>query len=93
MSRIEVQPTGMQVDLDQNGRCASWQRANPGRSVWVAVNEQAVRECTGPNGKPTVAQFCAFAVLTDGRRVKTLSSAKVDYCNELYDDWSEERTA
>ena len=83
----------MQVDLDQNGRCAAWQRANPGRSVWVMVNKEAVRECTGPNGKPTVAQFCAFAVLTDGRRVKTLSSAKVDYCNELFAAWSEQRTA
>ncbi len=93
VSRIEVQPSGMQVDLDQNGRCAAWQRANPGRSVWVMVNKEAVRECTGPNGKPTVAQFCAFAVLTDGRRVKTLSSAKVDYCNELFAAWSEQRTA
>ncbi len=64
VSRIEVQPAGMQVDLDQNGRCAAWQRANPGRSVWVKVNKEAVRECTGSNGKPTVAQFCAFAVLT-----------------------------
>ncbi len=93
VSRIEVQPSGMQVDLDVNGRCAAWQRRNPGRSVWVKVNEQAVPECTGPNGKPTVAQFCAFAVLKDGRRVMTLSSEKVDYCGELFRKWREERTA
>lgn len=93
VSRIEVQPSGMQVDLDLNGRCAIWQRQNPGRSVWVVVNQQAVRECTGPNGKPTVAQFCAFAVLADGRRVKTLSAEKVEYCDQLFRKWSEERTA
>lgn len=91
--RIEVQPAGIQVDVDVNGRCATWQRQNPGRSVWVVVNQQAVAECTGANGKPTVAQFCAFAVLADGRRVKTLSSEKVDYCNELFRKWAEERTA
>ena len=71
VSRIEVQPAGIQVDPDRNGRCATWQRVNPGRSVWVRVNQQAVPECTGANGKPTVAQFCAFAVLADGRRVRT----------------------
>lgn len=93
LSRIEVQPAGIQVDLDQNGRCATWQQRNPDRSVWVTVNQQAVQECTGPNGKPTVAQFCAFAVLVDGRRVKTLSSEKVEYCDELFRKWREERTA
>ena len=93
VSRIEVQPSGIQVDLDVNGRCAAWQRRNPGRSVWVTVNEKAVAECTGPNGKPTVAQFCAFAVLKDGRRVMTLSSEKVEYCGELFRSWKEERTA
>jgi hypothetical protein len=93
VSRIVVQPDGMQVDPDLDARCATWQRRNPGRSVWVTVNRQAVRECTGPNGKPTVAQFCAFAVLADGRRVKTLSSAKVEYCEELFRQWSGERTA
>ncbi len=93
LSRIEVQPSGIQVDLDLNGRCATWQRQNPGRSVWVIVNQQAVPECTGSNGKPTVAQFCTFAVLADGRRVKTLSSEKVEYCDELFRKWSAERTA
>jgi hypothetical protein len=93
VSRIEIQPAGMQVDLDLMGRCADWQRQNPDRSVWVTVNQQAVPECTGPNGKPTVAQFCAFAVLADGRRVQTLSSEKVEYCNELFRRWREERTA
>jgi hypothetical protein len=93
VSRIVVQPEGIQVDPDLNARCAEWQRRNPDRSVWVAVNKQAVRECTGPNGKPTVAQFCAFAVLADGRRVKTVSSEKVAYCDELFRSWKEERTA
>ena len=57
------------------------------------MNQQAVRECTGPNGKPTVAQFCAFAVLSDGRRVLTASSQNVEYCDELFRRWSAERTA
>ena len=91
--RIEVQPAGIQVDLDVMGKCAAWQRSHPGRSVWVAVNEEAVPECTGPNGEPTVAQFCAFAVLTDGRRVRTASSEKVQYCNQLFVEWQAERTA
>lgn len=91
--RIEVQPAGIQVDLDVMGKCAAWQRSHPGRSVWVAVNEQAVPECTGLNGKPTVAQFCAFAVLTDGRRVRTASSEKVQYCNQLFVEWQADRTA
>jgi hypothetical protein len=93
VSRIVVQPEGMQVDPDLEARCAAWQQRNPGRSVWVTVNRQAIKECTGPNGKPTVAQFCAFAVLSDGRRVKTLSSENVDYCDELFRTWSAERTA
>jgi hypothetical protein len=93
VSRIVVQPEGIQVDPDLDARCAAWQQRNPGRSVWVSVNRQAIQECTGPNGKPTVAQFCAFAVLADGRRVKTLASEKVKYCDELFRKWSEERTA
>jgi hypothetical protein len=93
VSRIVVQPEGIQVDPDVGARCAAWQRQNPERSVWIAVNRQAVPECTGPNGKPTVAQFCAFAVLTDGRRVMTISSRKVAYCDELFRRWSLERTA
>jgi hypothetical protein len=93
VSRIVVQPEGIQVDPDLGARCAAWQRQNPGRSVWVKVNREAIRECTGPNGKPTVAQFCAFAILADGRRVKTLSSQKVEYCEELFRRWASERTA
>jgi hypothetical protein len=55
------------------------------------VNHSAVPECTGPNGKPTVAQFCAFAVLQDGERVKTESSTNSPYCDELYQAWVRER--
>jgi hypothetical protein len=93
VSRIVVQPEGLQVDPDIGARCAAWQRQNPGRSVWITVNRQAVRECTGPNGKPTVAQFCAFAILADGRRVKTASAQKVEYCDDLFRRWVAERTA
>jgi hypothetical protein len=93
VSRIEIHPSGIQVDPDVGGRCAAWQRANPGASVWVAVNQEAVAACTGANGKPTVAQFCAFAVLADGRRVQTVNSSKVEYCAELFRRWREERTA
>lgn len=89
--RIVVQPSGIQVDPDPDGRCAAWQRENPTRSVWVEVNQKAVADCTGPNGKPTVAQFCAFAVLTDGRRVKTRNSSDDPYCDRLFREWSAER--
>lgn len=88
--RVVVQPGGLQVDPDLGGRCAEWQRDHPGRSVWVDVNRQAVPECTGPNGKPTVAQFCAFVVLENGRRAKAINSAGNPYCERLFRDWSSE---
>jgi hypothetical protein len=91
VSRIVVKPDGIQVDPDVSGRCATWQRLNPERSVWVTVNRQAVADCTGANGKPIVAQFCAFAVLADGRRVKTVASDKVAYCDRLFREWSAEK--
>jgi hypothetical protein len=50
-----------------------------------------VPECTGPNARPTVAQFCAFAVLPDRRRVKTTNSANNSYCDELFEEWIRER--
>jgi hypothetical protein len=93
VSRIVMQPEGIQVDPDVGARCAAWQRQNPGRSVWISVNREAIHECTGPNGKPTVAQFCAFAILADGRKVKTRSSQNVEYCEELFRRWAAERTA
>ncbi len=91
--RVVVQPSGLQVDPDTDGRCAAWQRSNPSRSVWVEVNEKAVAECTGPNGKPTVAQFCAFAIMEDGRRLKTANSTDNPYCDRLFKDWSAERVS
>lgn len=91
VTRIVVQPSGLQVDLDTDGRCARWQRENPGRSVWVEVNEQAVPECTGSNGKPVVAKFCAFAELSDGSRVKTTNSTGDSYCDRLFRSWAGER--
>ena len=45
----------------------------------------------GPNGKPTVAQFCAFAVLEDGDRVKTENSTNSPYCETLFQAWVRER--
>jgi hypothetical protein len=89
--RVEVQPTGLQVDPDVGGRCAEWQRRHPRQSVWLEVNRRAVPECTGPNGKPTVAQFCAFAVLKDGRKTKARNSVNNPYCERLFLDWSSER--
>jgi hypothetical protein len=91
IARLEIQPAGLQVDPDVDGRCADWQRRNPDRSVWLEVNRRAVAECTGPNNKPTVAQFCAFAVLTDGHRVQTRNSTKIPYCNRLFEEWVRER--
>lgn len=91
VTRVVLQPAGLQVDPDPEGRCARWQRDNPGRSVWVEVNRQAVSECTGVNGKPMVAQFCAFAELSDGRRVKSESIATDPYCDRLFRDWAGER--
>ncbi|HZB28432.1 MAG TPA: hypothetical protein VE282_07700 [Gemmatimonadales bacterium] len=90
INRIVIQPSGLQVDPDVDGKCLQWQRAHPDRSVWIAVNRTAVPECTGPNRKPTVAQFCAFAVLPDGRRVKTANSSNNSYCEELFVEWSRE---
>jgi hypothetical protein len=89
--RLVVRPSGRQVDPDVGGKCAAWQRDNPGKPVWLAVNETAVPECMGPNGKPAVAQFCAFAVLQDGRRVKTENSTNNRYCDELYRAWAREQ--
>ena len=89
--RVVVQPTGLQVDPDVGGRCAEWQRTHPGESVWIVVNRLAVWQCTGVNRKPTVAQFCAFIVLSDGRRLKTANSANNSYCEELFEEWTRER--
>ncbi len=90
VGEIVIRPTGLQVDPDLDGRCARWQAENPDRSVWITVNRTAVPECTGPNKRPTVAQFCAFAVLPDGRRVKTANSINNSYCDELFVEWSRE---
>jgi hypothetical protein len=90
-SLIVIQPSGLQVDPDVGGKCAEWQRTHPNTPVWIRVNRKAVPECTGPNQKPTVAQFCAFAVLPDGRRVKTENSINNSYCEELFVEWSRER--
>jgi hypothetical protein len=89
--RVVVEPRGLQVDLDIDGRCAKWQRTHPGQSVWVVVNRLAIPACTGVNGKPTVAQFCAFVVLSDGRRLKSANSANNSYCDELFEEWTRER--
>jgi hypothetical protein len=90
INRIVIRPSGLQVDPDVDGKCLQWQRAHPDRSVWISVNRTAVPDCTGPNRKPTVAQFCAFAVLPDGRRVKTTNSSNNSYCEELFVEWSRE---
>jgi hypothetical protein len=89
-NQIVIKPSGLQVDPDIGGRCEQWQRAHPDQSVWIAVNRTAVPDCTGPNRKPTVAQFCAFAVLPDGRRVKTANSSNSTYCEELFVEWTRE---
>jgi hypothetical protein len=91
IARIVVQPKGQQVDPDIDGKCAAWQRRFPERRVWIDVNRKAVPECTGPNGKPTVAQFCAFAVLVDGRRVNTENSSANPYCDKIFRAWVQER--
>ena len=93
VARVVVVPEGQQVDPDLRGRCAAWQRGHPAGAVWLEVNRQAVPECTGPNGKPTVAKFCAFAVLADGRRVKTGASINDAYCDRLFQVWVRERVA
>ncbi len=90
-NQIVIQPSGLQIDPDIDGRCSEWQRTHHPDSVWIEVNLTAVPECTGPNRKPTVAQFCAFAVLPDGRRVKTSNSINNPYCEELFAEWIRER--
>ena len=89
--QIVIQPSGLQVDPDVGGRCAEWQRNHPADSLWISVNLTAVAECTGPNQRPVVAQFCAFAVMPDGRRLKTSSSSNNRYCDELFREWIRER--
>jgi hypothetical protein len=89
--QIVVQPNGLQIDPDIDGRCAQWQRSHPTDSVWIQVNRKAVPECTGPNRKPIVAQFCAFAILPDGRKIKTANSSNNPYCDELFAEWIRER--
>jgi hypothetical protein len=89
--RIVVEPDGQQVDPDVGGKCAAWQRRNPNGRIWIEVNREAVPECMGPNGKPTIVQFCAFAVLADGRRVKTENSTNDLYCERLFQLWVRER--
>jgi hypothetical protein len=89
--QIIVEPSGLQVDPDIGGKCAEWQRTHPQDSVWIEVNSTAVPACTGPNRKPTVAQFCAFALLPDGRRLKTKNSSNNRYCDELFEEWIRER--
>ena len=91
--RIVIAPEGQQVDPDVGGRCAAWQRRNPERNVWIEVNQEAIPECMGPNGKPTVAKFCAFAVLSDGRRIKTENSSNDAYCERLFQAWVRQRVA
>lgn len=91
LTEIVIQPIGLQVDPDVEGACARWQQAHPTEPVWIEVNRTAVPECTGPNQKPTVAQFCAFAVLPDGRRVKTANSVNSPYCEEVFVEWIRER--
>jgi hypothetical protein len=93
VARIVIAPEGQQVDPDVGGRCAAWQRRNPSRTVWIEVNQEAVPECMGPNGKPTVAKFCAFAVLSDGRRIKTENSRNDSYCDRLFQAWVRQRVA
>lgn len=90
VSQVVIRPRGLQVDPDIGGRCATWQRTHPDQSVWIAVNRTAIPECTGPNRKPTVAQFCAFLVLPGGRRVKSANSINDSYCEELFVEWSRE---
>jgi hypothetical protein len=93
VAHIVIQPEAQQVDPDVGGKCSAWQRQHPGLNVWIEVNREAVPDCTGPNGKPTVAKFCAFAVLTDGRRVKTASSSNDVYCEQLFQAWLRQRVA
>lgn len=89
--QIVIQPNGLQVDPDIGGKCAEWQRTHRPDSLWIEVNHLAVPACTGPNLRPTVAQFCAFAVLPNGRRVKTSGSINNRYCEELFTEWARER--
>jgi hypothetical protein len=89
--KLVVRPASLRLDQDVDRRCALWQRRNPGKSVWIWINQRAIPECTGRNGRPVVAQFCTFAVLSDGRRIKTTRSATGWYCDMHYKRWLKER--
>ena len=88
---VVILPSGLQVDPDAGGRCARWQRAHPGESVWISVNRVAVRDCTGPNGKPTVAQFCAVLIPQGSREAALAGAGRNRYCEELLVEWSRDR--
>jgi hypothetical protein len=89
--RIVIEPDGLQIDPDVGGRCAARQRRHPGGTVWIEVNQEAIPECMGPNGRPTLAKFCAFAVMSDGRRTKTSNSSNDAYCERLFQAWVRQR--
>lgn len=91
--RIVVRPDGLQVDPDTGGACAEWRAANPREDLWLEVNERAVPECMGPNDRPVVAQFCAFALLPGGRKAKTASASNNPYCDQEFLRWVNERAS
>jgi hypothetical protein len=90
---VMILPSGLQVDPDTGGRCARWQRSHPGESVWISVNRVAVRDCTGPNGKPTVAQFCAVVIPQGSRQAALAETGRNRYCEELLVEWSRDRVS
>jgi hypothetical protein len=89
--QLVVRPSGLQVDPDVGGSCGRWQQSHPGQSPWILTNRTAIPDCTGLNLKPTVAKFCAFVLLPDGRRLKTANSINDRYCDELFVEWARER--
>jgi hypothetical protein len=91
--RIVVRPDGLQVDPDTGAACAEWRAANPRENLWLEVNERAVPQCMGPNDRPVVAQFCAFALLPGGRKAKTASASNNPYCDQEFLRWVSERAS
>ena len=68
------------------GKCAAWQRSNPSTSVWVAVNEKAVPECTGQRqtDRRAVLRFRDTSGWAAGA---DRSSEKVRTAMQLFVEW------
>ena len=58
---------------------------------WIEVNRVAVPPCTGPNNRPTVAQFCAFAELAEAGGSKPRTRPTIRTATSSFGQWERVR--